>query len=222
MLVGASGSKTSLTRMIQRDEADYSKGYNEPVSACKPYDQDRDGAVSGNGAGSIVLERRSHAEARGAPIIARLIGWSSTFHSPDHPWGGSSEAVARSITQSLQRGQIEARELDHINACAKGSILFDASEARGIAMAVNDTPVTAIKGFVGDPGASAGLIELCASLAGIEHRLVPATLNHRQTARDCPINVIHGENKTWSKPFFVKTSSTPHGQAASILLSIDV
>lgn len=221
MIVGACGSKTSLTRMLQRDESNYSTNYDNPVAACKPFDQDRDGSVSGNGSASIILERRSHAEARGATILARLVSWSSTFGCPEHPWGGSSDAVARSISQSLERGQIEVAQIDHVNACAKGVIAFDSSEAKGIALALGDTPVTSIKGYIGDPGASSGLIELCASLAGIPDRLVPATLNHRQTAVDCPINVIHGENKPWSKPGFIKTSLTPHGQATSILMSIE-
>ena len=221
MIVGATGSKTSLTRMLQRDEANYSTSYDDPVSACKPFDEHRNGSALGNGAAAIVLERRSHAEARGAPIIARLVSWSSTFGRPTQPSGGSSDAVARSISQSLQRGQVRPRELDHVNACAKGVIDLDASEAKGIAAAVDQTPVTSIKGFIGDPGAGSGLIEFCGSLAGIPDRIVPATLNHRQTASDCPINVIHREHKVWSKPYFVKTSMTSHGQATSILISID-
>ncbi len=222
MIVGGCGSKTSLTRMLQRDEVNYSTLYDAPASACKPFDQRRDGTVPGNGSASIILERRSHAEARGASIIARLVSWSSTFGRPEHPWGGSSDAVARSISQSLERGQTGVEQVDHVNACAKGVIAFDSSEAKGIALAVGNTPVTSIKGYIGDPGASSGLIELCASLAGIPHRLVPATLNHQQTASDCPIKVIQGENKHWSKPNFIKTSLNPHGQATSILLSIDL
>ncbi len=221
MIVGACGSKTSLTRMLQRDEANYSTTYDNPASACKPFDQYRDGAVSGNGSASVVLERRSHAEARGASIIARLVSWSSTFGRPEHPWSGSWDAVARSISQSLERGKTTPEQIDHVNACAKGVIAFDANEAKGIASTVGDTPVTSIKGYIGDPGASSGLIELCASLAGIPDRLVPATLNHQKTAIDCPINVIQGKNKPWSKPCFIKTSLTPHGQATSLLISID-
>lgn len=222
MLVGASGNKTSLTRLLQRDEPNFSKAYENPLAACKPFDQNRDGTVAGIGAGVIVLERRSHAEARSAPIIARLVSWSSTFGRPDRPWGGSSDAVARSISQALQRGQIGSDELDHINASAKGMIDLDANEASGIAKSAGDTPVIAIKGFMGDCGAGAGTIELCASLAGIVDRQVPATLNHSQTATDCPINVIQGSRKPWTKPYFLKTSLSAHGQATSILLSIEL
>ncbi len=221
MLVGACGNKTSLTRLLQRDEANFSKAYDDPLSACKPFDQKRDGTVAGIGAGAIVLERRSHAEARGASMIARLVSWSSTFGRPERPWGGSSDAVARSILQSLERAQINSEALDHINASAKGMIDLDANEAQGIAESAGNTPVTAIKGYMGDTGAGAGTIELCASLAGILDRQVPSTLNHILTAGDCPINIIHGRNKPWSKPYFLKTSLTPHGQAASILLSIE-
>ena len=173
------------------------------------------------GAGVVVLERRSYAVARGASIVARLASWSSTFGRPDRIGGGSANAVARSIAQCLQRGQIDSERIDHVNASAKGMVDLDASEASGIAIAVGNTPVTAIKGYIGDSGAGAGMIELCASLAGIAERIVPATLNHLQTAADCPINVIQSQCKPWSKPYFLKTSLTPHGQATSILLAIE-
>ncbi|MDZ4851761.1 MAG: beta-ketoacyl synthase N-terminal-like domain-containing protein [Pirellulaceae bacterium] len=221
MLVGASGSKTSLTRLLQRDEANYSTSYEKPEAACKPFDRHRDGTVSGSGAGVIVLERRSHADARGAKPIARLLSWSSTFGRPERSWGGSSDAVARSISQSLERANIDAQQIDHVNASAKGMIDLDASEAQGIAKSVGDVPVMAIKGFVGDAGAGAGVMELCASLAGIADRLVPATLNHQQASADCPIQVIHGQPKAWTKPCFIKTSLTPYGQAASVLFSVE-
>jgi 3-oxoacyl-[acyl-carrier-protein] synthase II len=221
MLVGAAGNRISLTRYFQRFESHLSTAYAAPEAACKPFDARRDGKVTGMGAATVVLERRSHAEARGAKPIAELVSWSSTFGRPTSHAAGSGDAVARSLDQVLKRGNIGRNEIDHVNASANGIITMDANEAMGIAKSLGETPVVSIKGYIGDSGCSSGLIELCASLAGSEHKLVPATINHASTADDCPVNVVKNQPKDWAKPYFIKTSMTPYGQSASVLLRVE-
>jgi 3-oxoacyl-[acyl-carrier-protein] synthase II len=208
MLVGAAGNHLSCA-------------YDAPESACKPFDARRDGKVTGMGAATIVLERRSHAEARGAKPIAELVSWSSAFGRPTSHAAGSADAVARSLKQALERGKASVNEIDHVNASANGIVTMDANEAIGISSSLGETPVVSIKGYIGDSGCSSGLIELCASLEGSNHQLVPVTLNHASTAADCPVNVIKNQSKPWTQPYFMKTSMTPYGQSASVLLRIE-
>ncbi len=219
MLIGAAGHRASLTRLLQRHESQMSKAYDDPIRACKPFDAARDGTVPGNGAAVLVLEKRSHAEARGAKPLAMLASWSSTFGRPSQPFVGSSDAVRRAITQSIERAGVTPNEIDHVNASAGGIVVNDAVEAAGIQASVgSNVPVVSIKGFIGDSGSSSGLLELSASLCGMKHKQVPFTLNHTATASDCPIQVIHRSTKPWSKPYFVKTGMTPYGQAVSVVL----
>jgi 3-oxoacyl-[acyl-carrier-protein] synthase II len=219
MLVGVAGDRTNLTRMVQRHESHFSQAYSDPVSACKPFDARRDGTVSGMGAAVVVIERRSHAEGRGAKALARLASWSSTFGKPIRPYEGSSDAIRRAIRQSIERAGLKADDIDHINASAGGFVAQDANEARGIREAVGDVPVTAIKGFVGDSCAGSGLVELSASLCGLPTRSVPFTLNHQQTAGDCPVNVIRDAVKPLTKPNFVKCSLNSSGLAAAVVIA---
>ncbi len=218
MLVGAAGNRISLTRYFQRYESHLSTSYESPLTACKPFDARRDGKVTGMGAATVVLERRSHAEARNAKPIAELVSWSSTFGRPTSHAAGSADAVARSLKQVLDRANVTANQIDHVNASANGVVSMDANEALGIVQSLGSVPVMSIKGYVGDSGCSSGLVELCASLAASENRMVPATLNHSSTAKDCPINVIKDQAQAWTKAHFIKTSLTPYGQSASILL----
>lgn len=221
MLIGAAGHRASLTRLLQRHESQMSKAYDDPVRACKPFDAARDGTVTGNGSAVLVLEKRSHAEGRGAKPLATLMSWSSTFGRPLQPYTGSSDAIRRAVAQSIERAGIASRDIDHVNAGAGGIVVNDANEAIGLQAAAGEVPVVSVKGFIGDSGSSSGLLELSASLCGMQHKQVPFTLNHTATASDCPIQVIQSATKPWSKPYFVKTGMTPYGQAVSVVLRVE-
>ena len=218
MLVGATGHRASLTRLLQRHEEHYSTDYRDPLSVCRPFDQERSGTVPGMGSAVLILERRSHAEGRGVRPLARLVSWSSRFGVPEHPLGGSSVALASAIQDSLSKANVTADQLDHINASANGSRYLDASEAQAINLAAPAIPAFSLKGYTGDAGSASGLLELCASLSGSEHRRVPSTLNHRSVGDDCPLPVIAGDLKDWTKSDWLKTSLTPYGQAAAVVL----
>lgn len=218
MVVSATGGRTNRVRLLQRYEPHYSTSLNNPSEACKPFDKHRDGTVPGIGAASIILESRASAQRRGAKIIATLSSWANTFQSPTKPWCGSKASVARAITLSVKRAGIQINQIDHVNAAASGRIEMDSNEAHAINDSLGAIPVTATKGYFGDSGASSGLIELCASLAGLERNKVPSTVNFRCANDDCPVNVIHTSTKALELPFFVKTSFTPHGHAAAIVV----
>ncbi len=218
MIVAATGGRTNRVRLLQRHEPHYSTAYDQPASACKPFDKRRDGTVPGIGAASIVLESRASAVRRGAPILASIVGWSNAFGAPERAWSGSQSSIARSISESLKRANVTASQIDHINSAASGRVELDAAEAKAIRKTVADVPVVATKGYFGDSGASTGIIELCASLTGLQHQKVPVTLNFSESSEDCPVNVIHGSMKPIDRPYFLKTSYTPHGHATAILL----
>ena len=220
MVVGSTASQNTLTRMLQRYEADYSKAYSNPSTACKPYDKARDGSVSGESASAVILERRSHAEARGATIVGSMTAWANTFgKSTKGRWTGTQSATESTLSTLLERSGLSAQDIDHVNACANGTIDCDAGESRGIANVLKYVPVVSYKGAIGDCFSGSALIEWIASLAGMRAGAIPPTTNHETTAADCPVNVISKIAKPRTVSNAIKLSVTRQGHCVGIVFS---
>ncbi len=217
MIVGASGCRTNVTRLLQRHEKFFSK-CDSVDEACRPFDVRRQGTVGGEGSAVIVIESRQHAEARGAKVLARLAGWGSRFAKPESPLNASSKSVTGSISQSLTHSKLSINDIDFINASANGSVEIDRAEAQGIA-SVGSAPVTSYKGFFGDSGCSSGMIELAACVLSLQNNVVCPTLFHESTAVDCPIEVVSSKPIAISKGNALKISTTPHGQCLSVVIA---
>jgi len=220
MVVGSTASQNTYTRLLQRYEEDYSKSYSHPATACRPFDHARDGTVSGESATAVVVERRSHAVARKAPILGAIQAWANMFGTPDHRrWSGTRSATERTLSLLLERSGLRASEIDHVNAGANGTIAFDAGEANGIASILKDVPVVSYKGALGDSISGSSIVELLASLAGMNAGSIAPTTNHQRTAKDCPIQIISGEGKPRTSPFAIKLSHTHQGHCVGIVFS---
>jgi 3-oxoacyl-[acyl-carrier-protein] synthase II len=224
ILVGASGDRTCPTRLLQRWERLYCQAAETPGEACRPFDAGRSGTVPGQGSAALVLERRSAAERRGAPLLARIAGWGSRFGGPAVPLSGSAAAVAGALQQAVlgpagptgraERKQFEA--IGHLNSGALGAVVNDATEAMGIRLAgLADCPTVAYKGLLGECGAASGLLELVASLLAVEQAQLPPTANHRSRSEDCSIHVHADGLLQLDNLGFLKLSVTPHGQAVA-------
>ncbi|HUP78606.1 MAG TPA: beta-ketoacyl synthase N-terminal-like domain-containing protein, partial [Pirellula sp.] len=220
MVIGSAASQNTFSRMLQRYEEDYSKAYNNPSTACKPFDRDRDGSVSGESASSVILERRSHAEARGATVLGAVTAWANTFgKSVNGRWSGTQNSTERTLSYLIERSGLGINDIDHVNACANGSIACDAGESRGIANILRDVPVVSYKGAIGDSVSGSGLVEWIASLAGMKAGAIPPTPNHESTAADCPVNVISKTSKPLTAPHAIKLSQTHQGHCVGIVFS---
>jgi 3-oxoacyl-[acyl-carrier-protein] synthase II len=221
MIVGSSASRVCFTRLLQRYERDYSKSYSCPASACKPFDTHRDGCVPGESASAIVLERRSHAKSRGAPILGTVLSWSNTFASSPEPWGSAQQSTENALTALLDRSGLDPKMIDHVNAAANGVVRFDAAQSQGIANVLRDVPVVSYKGALGDSISGAGIIEWIASIAGMRAGAIAPTTNHTQTSIDCPVNVISKVAKARSRSAIIKLSNTSQGNCVGIALSVE-
>ena len=220
IVVGSAASQVTYTRMLQRYEEDYSKAYATPATACKPFDSVRDGSVPGESASAVILERRSHAEARNANILGSITAWANTFGKANQSrWSGTQSATESTLSMLLQRSGLDMREIDHVNAAANGTIACDSGEALGIANILKEVPVVSYKGAFGDSISGSGLVEWIASLAGMHAGTIAPTTNHESTASDCPINVISKMAKPRSTPHFIKLSQTHQGHCVGIVVS---
>ncbi|MEQ1827535.1 MAG: beta-ketoacyl synthase N-terminal-like domain-containing protein [Pirellula sp.] len=220
MIVGSSASRTSFTRLLQRYERDYSKSYTDPATACKPFDARRDGTVPAESATAIVLERRSHAEARNVPIFGTLVSWANTFTPATEPWGSAQVSTEQTIALLLERGKLSKRDIDHINSAANGTLPLDAGQAKGIANLLSDVPVVSYKGALGDSISGSSVVEWIASIAGMRRGAIAPTTNHLETAADCPIQVIHGSAKPITASTFIKLSNTRQGHCVGIAMTM--
>lgn len=186
---------------------------DEPERACRPFDVDRDGQVLGEGAGVMLLETLEHAQRRGAPIVAEVLGFAAGFDR-----GCKGPILTRIINNALRDAGIQPNQVDHVNAHALGLRGLDTWEARGIHGVFGmDTPVLAVKGQMGNLGAGAAASEIAASLIGLQDGIVPATVNCDNPDPQCPVSVLR-EPRPARRPCIVKISATERGQCAVLVL----
>lgn len=223
MVVGGVGARTTPTRLMYRPRQLY---HQHPFDVeadgvgCLPFDVSRRGIVPSEGAGAIVIERRSHAVKRGARILARLSGFASRYSRPESRFGGSRQSIQSAAQAALQAAGIQASELDHICAQGFSHPQLDIEEGAAIHTVAGDTPVTAFSSYMGTAGAACGALELIASIIGINQGKTLPTIGHRQTDSACSVTVCT-EATDAHKSHFLKLSFTPYGQAAAAVLECE-
>lgn len=220
MLVGGSSSRLHpldfvrgyLLDSLVTDDAD-------PSSASRPFDAQRRGQVRGEGAAVFVVERRAHAEARGAKILARIAGCGATCQPKPSAQLGRAEALGRSIDRALAEAGLTSADVGHVNAHGLSTVEDDRLEAAALADRFPETPVTALKSYFGNLGAAAGAVEMVGSLLALQHGLAPPTLNYERPDPDCPIHVVHGRPLQVVSPVALLVNETRLGQAAALVLT---
>jgi 3-oxoacyl-[acyl-carrier-protein] synthase II len=156
---------------------------DDPETASRPYDKDRDGFVMGEAAGVLVLEELEHAKARGARIYCEIIGCGATadaYHmTAPHPEGLGAKNV---MIAALKDAGMKPEDIDYINTHGTSTPLGDTAEIKAItdvfgehAYSVN---ISSTKSMTGHCLGAAGVIEAIACVMGVIHDLIPPTINH--------------------------------------------
>ena len=168
---------------------------DDPATASRPFDKERDGFVIGEGAGVLVLETLAHAEARGAKILAEVVGYGTTcdaHHITAPTPGGVGGAAA--IRLALEDGQISADSVDYINAHGTSTPANDKNETSAIKSALGaralQIPVSSTKSMTGHLLGGSGGIEAVACVLALQHGVVPPTINHTNPDPDCDLDVV--------------------------------
>jgi 3-oxoacyl-[acyl-carrier-protein] synthase II len=172
-----------------------SRRNDDPARASRPYDVDRDGFVLGEGAATLVLETKEHAEARGARIYAELAGsgvTSDSYHitAPDPAGLGASRAVMA----ALKRAGATTDDVTHINAHATSTPVGDIAEYAALKAVFGERtssiPVSATKAATGHLLGGTGALEAVFTLLAVYHRMAPPTINLENQDEQIPLDVV--------------------------------
>jgi 3-oxoacyl-[acyl-carrier-protein] synthase II len=219
MITGGSSSRLSMTSRLYRGVNDLSPRTDVPEAVCRPFDANRDGLVHGEGAAAFVLEREEFAAARGATILARVAGWGMSYGVKDSRKFSHRQAIQRSLEMALAMSDLSVHDVGHVNAHACGSVQDDPLEAQAIRAVLGDVPVTAPKSYFGNLGSSGGAVEMVASVLGLHHGLIPATLNYSVPDPACPVNVVSGQGQQSEQRVAAVLSQADTGQAVCVTLT---
>jgi beta-ketoacyl ACP synthase len=166
---------------------------DDPPGACRPFDTDRDGMVLGEGGALMLIETEDHAKARGAPILARVMGAAMTSdgYDPVKP-DPSGQVAGDAIARAIELAGLTPTDIDHINVHATGTTLGDLAEARAIGHALGDhTPaVYAPKAALGHSLGAAGAVEAVLTVQALRDGVVPPTLNLKNLDPEIELDVV--------------------------------
>ncbi|MFL0738749.1 MAG: beta-ketoacyl-ACP synthase II, partial [Prochlorococcus sp.] len=168
---------------------------DDPATASRPFDAERDGFVIGEGSGVLILETLEHAKSRGATIHAEIVGYGMTcdaHHITSPTPGGVGGAEA--ISLALKEGKLEPNSVDYINAHGTSTPANDSNETTAIKSALGDRahqiPVSSTKSMTGHLLGGSGGIEAVACVLALKHGIVPPTINYANPDPACDLDYV--------------------------------
>ncbi|MBO11401.1 MAG: beta-ketoacyl-[acyl-carrier-protein] synthase II [Planctomycetaceae bacterium] len=196
---------------------------DSPEQASRPWDKDRDGFVLSEGAGMLVLEELSHAEARGADVLAEIIGYGmsadgSHMTAPNPEGAGAARAMSAAIGDA----GLPPDQIDYINAHGTSTPLGDVAETRAIKSVFGDHArslcVSSSKSQLGHLLGASGGVEMCACVMALEHQVVPPTINLDNPDPDCDLDYVPGEARSRPLTHILKNSFGFGGHNACLVI----
>jgi meromycolic acid 3-oxoacyl-[acyl-carrier protein] synthase II len=184
---------------------------DDPAGACRPFDKDRNGFVFGEAAALLVIETEEHAKARGANILARLMGASITsdgYHivAPDP----NGERAGHAMTRAIQLAGLTPGDIDHVNAHATGTSVGDVAEGKAINNALGphggNAAVYAPKSALGHSVGAVGAVESILTVLALRDQVVPATLNLKNLDPEIDLDVVAGNPRPGNYQYAINNS----------------
>jgi len=184
---------------------------DNPPGACRPFDKDRDGFVFGEGGALLLIETEEHAKARGANILARLMGASITsdgYHmvAPDP----NGERAGHAITRAIRFAGLTPGDIDHVNAHATGTQVGDLAEGKAINNALGphggNAAVYAPKAALGHSVGAVGAVESILTVLALRDQVVPPTLNLENLDPEIDLDVVAGKPRPGDYRYAINNS----------------
>ncbi|MFJ5733399.1 beta-ketoacyl-[acyl-carrier-protein] synthase family protein [Streptomyces paradoxus] len=161
---------------------------------CRPFDADRQGILTGEGSGILLMESLDSALARGARIYAEVLGYGLSCDA-SHPVAPDRDSIARCITAAHRNAGIEAADVDFISAHGTGTRANDVTEVGAIRQVFgDDLPRTvSIKSMIGHTMGAASALASAACALALRDGFIPPTINHRSTDPECAVDCVPNE-----------------------------
>jgi beta-ketoacyl ACP synthase len=182
---------------------------DDPAGACRPFDKDRDGFVFGEAGALMLIETEESAKARGANILARIMGASITsdgFHmvAPDP----NGERAGHAMTRAIQLADLTPGDIDHINAHATGTQVGDLAEGRAInnALRGHKPAVYAPKSALGHSVGAVGAVESILTVLALRDQVIPPTLNLVNLDPEIDLDVVAGKPRPGDYKYAINNS----------------
>ena len=205
---------TSLTALNTTEDAS---------RASIPFDEDRNGFVMGEGAGVVVLESLEHAKARGANILAEVVGYGATcdaFHITSPAEDGSG--AARAMENAIKDAGITAEEIDYVNAHGTSTHHNDLFETKAIRLALGDhaekVKINSTKSMIGHLLGAAGGVEFITCVKSIQDGFVHATVGLEKPGEGCDLDYTMGDGVSMNVDVAISNSLGFGGHNASLIV----
>ncbi|OGW53944.1 MAG: hypothetical protein A2Z46_06280 [Nitrospirae bacterium RBG_19FT_COMBO_55_12] len=194
---------------------------SDPVSC--PFDAGRNGIILSEGAAILVLESEEHARARGADILAEVLGYGNSFDPlADSSFERAGQGLKNAIDLALQDASLQPENIDYICACSNSTKGLDWMETRVIKKVFGKhapaIPVSSIKSMVGESFSASGALALAAATGAIQKGLVPPTVNYKEKDPECDLDYVPNTARRKQIKTALVTSADPYGQNAAVVL----
>jgi 3-oxoacyl-[acyl-carrier-protein] synthase II len=197
---------------------------DDPATASRPFDIDRDGFVPAEGAGVLVLESLDHAKARNATILAEIKGYAATndaFHVSAPAPGGAGAAACMQL--ALEDAGLKPEDIDYINAHGTSTKLNDASETTAIKTVFGETayktPISSTKSMTGHLAGAAGGLEAVICVKAIQDSIIPATINYTTPDPECDLDYVPNQIREAELTHVMSNSFGFGGHNACLIIS---
>ncbi len=193
-----------------------------PREACRPFDIARDGFVSGEGAGALVLETEEHAKARKAHIHAYLAGWGNNtdaYHPVTPRPDGEGEILC--MKQALEVAGIKPEQIGYINAHGTATVKGDICETDAMKKVFGeetDIPISSTKPATGHMMGAGGVTEVITCILALNTGIIPGTLNLRERDPLCNLNYVAENTEIKGKEYAMSNAFGFGGQNSSIVV----
>jgi 3-oxoacyl-[acyl-carrier-protein] synthase II len=196
---------------------------DDPATASRPFDRDRDGFVMGEGSAVLILEERGRALARGAPVYAEVLGFGMTNdgHHMTAPRPDGSQA-ARAMRVALQDAHVDAAEIGYVNAHGSSTPLNDPTETLAMKLVLGDhayrVPISGTKGYYGHALGASGAIEAAICALALHQRWLPPTVNLASPDPACDLDFVAGTGRAAEPETIISNSFGFGGINASLVM----
>lgn len=197
---------------------------DDPLTASRPFDKNRDGFLMGEGAGVLIIETLEHAQARGATILCELSGYGTTddAHHISAP-AENGAGAAMSMKLALENATLNVKDIEYINAHGTSTYLNDKSETAAIKTVFGERaysiPISSTKSMTGHLLGASGAVEAVFSIMAMREGVVPGTINYETPDPECDLDYIPNQKRSLMPKHVMSNSFGFGGHNATLVFS---